>query len=103
MTPPERTADERRRALDRAQEVRRERASIRTALKSGSLDPMAALDDVRCAGARVRWFLESLPGVGAARAETLMRDLAIAPTRRLAGLSDRQRAGLTAHLRADAR
>lgn len=92
--PPVRTADERARALDRALEVRRERASLRLSLKSARTDAATVLDDERWTGVRVRWFLESLPGIGTARAETIMLDLAIAPSRRLGGLTDRQRAGL---------
>ena len=98
MTPPDRSHEERARALDAAMRVRRERADLRRALKAGTARPLATLDDDRFSGVRVRWFLESLPGIGAARAEAMMTELQIAPTRRLGGLSDRQRHALATRL-----
>lgn len=78
--------------------VRRERADLRRALKGGTASPITALDDERFRGVRVRWFLESLPGIGSSRAELMMAELQIAPTRRLGGLSARQRHALLARL-----
>lgn len=94
MTPPERSQEQRASALASAMRVRRERADLRRALKSGAARPRATLDDDRYRAVRVRWFLESLPGIGSARAESMMAELRIAPSRRLGGLSDRQRHAL---------
>lgn len=92
--PPERTDEQRRVALDRALQVRRERAQLRHDLKAARVSARATLDDDRYQGVRVRWFLESLPGIGSARAESMMAELQIADSRRLGGLSERQRAAL---------
>lgn len=96
--PPVRSEAQRAIALDAAMRVRRERADLRRDLKSGAVRPESTLDDARFTGVRVRWFLESLPGIGTARASAIMTELHIAPTRRLGGLSDRQRGALIARL-----
>ena len=89
MTVPVRTEDQ------RAMEVRHERAELRRALKSGRI---SGVDIIRSAGmsgewhgVRIRWLLESLPRIGPARADSIMRRLAVAETRRLGGITDRQR------------
>ncbi len=95
MTVPVRTEDQRASALLRAMEVRHERAELRRALKSGRI---SGVDIIRSAGmsgewhgVRIRWLLESLPRIGPARADSIMRRLAVAETRRLGGITDRQR------------
>lgn len=98
MSVPVRTPEQRTAALARAQEVRRERADLRAALKDGSADARAlvaaAESDERWHALKVAWLLQSLPGIGPARAEALMAACAIAGDRRLGGLSDRQRRAL---------
>lgn len=96
--PPERTVEQRQSALDRAMQVRRERAQLRQDLKAGRVDPLQVIDQEQYGAVRVTWFLQSLPGIGAARAATMMTELQIADSRRLGGLSDRQRAGLSSRL-----
>jgi guanylate kinase len=95
MTAPVRTPEQRASALERALEVRRERAALRVALKSGQVSGVDIVAGAVGAGAwhgvRVRWLLESLPGVGAARADSIMVRLAVPEGRRLGGLTDRQR------------
>ena len=98
MTPPDRSQEQRASALESAMRVRQERADLRRALKSGAARAVTTLDDDRYRGVRVRWFLESLPGIGSARAESMMTELQIAPSRRLGGLSDRQRHALAQRL-----
>ena len=53
------------------------------------------------AGVKVLWLLESVPGMGPVRAERLMASLAIAPSRRVQGLGERQRASLVRELRGE--
>ena len=95
MTVPVRTEEQRASALLRAMEVRRERASLRQELKSGRTSGAEVIRSAQLAvqwqRIRVRWLLESLPGIGPARADSIMRRHAIAETRRLGGLTDRQR------------
>ena len=77
--------------------MRRERAALRAALKSGQVSGVEIVEGAAGAGAgawhgvRVRWLLESLPGVGTARADSIMVRLSVPEGRRLGGLTDRQR------------
>lgn len=102
MSVPERTGEQRTAALNAALTARRDRAALRSDLKSGQVDGRALIaasqHDDRWHQVRVRWLLESLPGIGPARAERLMTTCAIAATRRLGGVSDRQREALLAEL-----
>ena len=103
MTAPVRTAEQRASALQRALEVRRSRAALRVALKSGLASGAeiveGAADAGEWKGVRVRSLLESLPGIGAARADSIMMRLSIPEGRRLGGLTDRQRIELLEALR----
>ena len=96
MAAPVRTPEQRAAALDAAMQARRLRADLRVALKSGDVDPVhivrGAGQDAHYANLRVRWLLESLPGVGPIKAEQVMERLGIAATRRVGGLNERQRA-----------
>ncbi|MDO9484808.1 MAG: integration host factor, actinobacterial type [Actinomycetota bacterium] len=96
MPAPVRTPEQRAAALEAALRTRRMRADLRVALKAGVTDPLTILDadtiNPSYASLRVRWLLESLPGIGPIRAEQLMHELGIAPTRRVGGLNDRHRA-----------
>jgi hypothetical protein len=96
VAAPVRTPEQRASALEAALVSRRFRADLRLGLKTGVQDPISIVSgpDQDCAYAniRVRWFLESLPGVGPIRAQDLMESLGIAATRRIGGLNDRQRA-----------
>ncbi len=44
------------------------------------------------------WLLECVPGIGTIRAERIMADVGIAPSRRIQGLGERQRSELAAQL-----
>lgn len=98
MTLPARTPEQRAQALDAALAARRARARLREQLKTKVRSGVDLIweseSDTTWASLRVSWVLESLPGIGPARAQALMLDCAIASTRRLGGLSPRQRAGL---------
>ncbi len=96
MPAPVRTPEQRAAALEVAMRTRTLRAELRVALKAGVTDPLTVLDadtiNPAYASLRVRWLLESLPGIGPIRAEQLMLDHGIAQTRRVGGLNARQRA-----------
>lgn len=98
VTAPIRTAEQRASALERALEVRRDRAALRAALKSGRVSGAEIVEGAAGVGAwhgvRVRWLLESLPGVGVARADSIMVRLSIPEGRKLGGLNNRQRTEL---------
>ena len=91
----------RREALEKASRMRRERGQLRVALKSGAADPLEILcrkDDI-AGRMRLYSFLTACPGIGAARARTLIRAIGTTESRRLAGLGSRQRAKLESALR----
>ena len=102
MTPPKLTDEQRAAALQKAGEVRRERAVIKQRLKRGSLSAPDALEAARnddvIAKLRVSTLLESLPGIGKVRAAQIMAQVGIAPTRRVQGLGELQRAALLVEL-----
>lgn len=98
MAVPERTDEQRRAALARAQEVRSTRASIKQMLKTGEVtlaDLLARVDDNDVvAGMPVSDVLRALPRMGPVRSRRLMERLDIAASRRLGGLGHRQRRAL---------
>lgn len=98
MALPPLTPEQRSDALHRATEARRERAAVKAALKSGSRTLGQVIAEGRTNEAigklRVSTLLESLPGVGPARAQRIMDEVRIAPSRRLRGLGANQVAAL---------
>jgi transposase len=93
LTPEQRAA-----ALEKATAARKARAELKERLKRNG----ASLADVLSAGEtddvigkmRVSAVLESMPGVGKARAAKIMERLDISPTRRVRGLGAKQRLAL---------
>jgi hypothetical protein len=95
--PPQLTADERREALEKAAQARKERAELKVSLKTGvtTLEILLDRTDEKVVGSmRVADALGSMPGVGPVRAQKIMDRLAISPTRRLRGLGEKQRQSL---------
>ncbi|MFI5052717.1 MAG: integration host factor, actinobacterial type [Acidimicrobiia bacterium] len=99
--PPALTPEQRRAALQKAAECRRQRAEIKAKLKQGSLGLDELLDqatrDDALAKLKVVSVLESLPGVGKVQARRIMVELEISQSRRLRGLGRNQRQGLLVH------
>jgi len=87
---PPLTDEQRAAALEKAAAARRARAEL-TTLKQVLDD---AENDEAVAKLKVSALLESLPGVGKARAAAVMEQLEIAPSRRVRGLGERQRQAL---------
>ena len=97
MALPNLSDEERRAALKKAAEARQARAALKKKLKSGSVSLRELLkksDDPIVGRMKVGNLLESLPGVGKARATKKMEELDISPTRRVQGLGANQRANL---------
>lgn len=94
MPVPSLTPEQRRAALEKAARARQERAAVKAKLKAGSLTLSEVLElassDEAIGKMKVSALLEALPGVGKARAKTLMDRLGIATTRRLRGLGEQQ-------------
>ncbi len=95
MALPELTAEQRQQALANATEARRRRAEVKVALKKRemSLPEVFELAEKDPAIAKMRAvdLLESLPRVGVHRAQLLMEEIGIAPSRRVRGLGRLQR------------
>lgn len=90
------TEEERRQNLDKALKARKERAEVRTKLASGEMsvdDVFRLADEGNEAVLRmpVEALIRSLPGYALSRAQKLMKRLRIAQSRRIRGLSKRQR------------
>jgi hypothetical protein len=107
MTTPARSPEERSRALEAALAARHERARLRVALKSREVSPQDVLegaqDNPMWAHLKVSWLLECLPGIGAVRADRILANAQIAPSRRIRGLGVRQRAALVAEFEREGR
>ncbi len=88
---PERSPEQRKESLELAMVARRRRAELRRDMKAGKLTLANALEDDRAQRLHVRQLLMSLPGIGSARAATIMRDAGIGDGRRVRGLGPRQR------------
>lgn len=101
MSPPRLTDDQRARARDAALRARRDRAEVRRMMRTGGLSIAELLvsDIPAHRRMRVRDALTALPAVGPVRSSQMMSQIGIAPTRRVEGLSPRQRAELIALVR----
>ena len=98
MPLPELDPEQRRKALEKAAEVRRIRAGVKDLLRTGQAtfaEVLERADGSEVLGKmKVSEVLESMPSIGKIRARRLMERLEIAPTRRLRGLGPRQREAL---------
>lgn len=92
--PPAITPEQRQAALQKAAEVRRLRAEMKSRLKMGSITfgelCQEASNNSSLGKMKVLTVLESLPGLGKVKARRLMDELGISETRRLQGLGDNQ-------------
>jgi hypothetical protein len=93
---PGRSTEQRRHALQRANQVRSDRARLKKELAAGEVGLVQILAEppacVRTA--RVRDLLVVLPKIGSVKAGRILARCGIAPSKTLAGLTDRQRAEL---------
>ncbi|KAB7758380.1 integration host factor [Mycolicibacterium mucogenicum DSM 44124] len=95
---PQLTDEQRAAALEKAAAARRARAELKDRLKRGGTNLKQVLTDAETdevlGKMKVSALLEALPKVGKVKAQEIMTELEIAPTRRLRGLGDRQRKAL---------
>lgn len=97
MPLPTLTDEQRKLALEKAAAARKARAEIKQRLKGGTLTLSQMLTqqgDDNIGKMKVSAVLEALPGVGKVRAKKIMERLEIAPTRRIRGLGEKQKAAL---------
>ena len=98
MALPQLTPEQLAAALEKAAQARKARAELKEKLKKGETDLQAVLkkadEDEILGKMKVSALLEALPKVGKVKAQEIMKELEIAPTRRLRGLGERQRRAL---------
>lgn len=85
------TEEQRRDALALSAKTRADRAALKRDLKAGKVTLAEALDDPRALRIPIRQLLMSLPGIGSAKADMIMKAAGIAPNRRVKGVGIRQR------------
>lgn len=97
MALPQLSTSERQAALKKALEVRRQRAEIRIKLKNGSMglsEVLGKAEDKVVGRMKVSSVLESMPGLGKVRSNSILSELGISASRRVKGLGVRQRDAL---------
>ncbi|MEJ4112458.1 integration host factor, actinobacterial type [Corynebacterium kroppenstedtii] len=98
MALPQLTPEQRAAALEKAAQARKARAELKEKLKKGDTNLQVVLkkadQDEILGKMKVSALLEALPKVGKVKAQEIMKELEIAPTRRLRGLGERQRRAL---------
>ena len=73
------------------------RAALKREIADGSLSVPEALDRSEARRIRVRDLIQSVRGIGPAKAERIMVEIGIADNRRVAGLGSRQREALESY------
>ncbi|MGB9866757.1 MAG: integration host factor, actinobacterial type [Bacillota bacterium] len=98
MALPVLSLDEKKEALQKAQEMRKKRSELRNALKKGeiSLAEVLMSNDEVTGRMRVSYLLRSLPRVGKVKAQKIMQEIGIDEARRIQGLGKRQKEALIA-------
>jgi hypothetical protein len=98
---PERSKDQRMRALRKANDIRSQRAQLKRDLKAGKkkietllLDPPEYV-----LSAKTFDMLLAVPKLGRVKANRILGQCRISPSKTIGGLSERQRGELVAHLR----
>ena len=87
---------ERAHALELAMKARKRRAVLKARMKSGELAFTDALNEEDAKRIEVVSLLKCVPGIGASKAEFIMRLYRISKSRRVGGLGIRQREALVA-------
>lgn len=99
MPLPTLTDEQRKEALAKAAEARRQRAELKDKLKRSETslqDVLSSQGNEVVGKMKVSSVLEALPGVGKVRARKIMERLEISSTRRVRGLGAKQREALLA-------
>ncbi len=86
--------------LIRANKIRSERSKLKLAIKAGEVDPVDVLLEppMEAEGMVVYEFLRSLPLVGKAKAEHVLRCSHVAATRPLSSLTERERLNIASRM-----
>jgi hypothetical protein len=98
---PERTHEQRMRALGRANEIRSKRAQLKRDLKGGKVKVEALLLDPPdyVMSAKAFDMILAVPKYGRVKANKILQQCRISPSKTIGGLSERQRGELVSYLR----
>ena len=98
---PERTHEQRLRALRRANEIRSRRAKLKRDLKAGKVKVEVILRDPPdyVMSAKAFDMIMAVPKYGRVKANKVLTQCRISPSKTIGGLSERQRAELVQFLR----
>jgi S13-like protein len=98
---PERTHDQRMKALRRANEIRTARAQLKRDLKAGKVKVEKLLIDPPeyVLSAKAFDMIIAVPKYGRVKANKILSQCRISPSKTIGGLSERQRGELVAFLR----
>jgi hypothetical protein len=98
---PERTHEQRLRALRRANEIRTRRAQLKRDLKAGKVKVEQLLADPPdyLMSAKAFDMIIAVPKYGRVKANKILTQCRISPSKTIGGLSERQRGELVAYLR----
>lgn len=96
VTTFERTHAQRMEALLKANEIRVHMANERKRLKAGTTTLDDVLGDPRCGSMYVAQALQAIPRFGPGKADRVMRRAGVSPSKRIGGLTDRQRTAIIA-------
>jgi hypothetical protein len=98
---PERTHEQRMRALRRANEIRSARAQLKRDLKAGKARIEQLLSDPPeyVLSAKAFDMIVAVPKYGRVKANKILNQCRISPSKTIGGLSERQRGELVAFLR----
>jgi hypothetical protein len=98
---PERTHEQRMRALRRANEIRSRRAKLKRDLKAGTVKVESLLRDppAYVLSAKAFDMILAVPKYGRVKANKILTQCRISPSKTIGGLSARQRGELVSQLR----
>ena len=93
---PTLTPEQREQALKKATEARSARSAALAEIRAGKLDPAQVLETPGVLQrAKVRQVLLAVPGIGPVKADGLLAQAKVDPSRRVGGLGANQRKALT--------
>lgn len=97
---PERSLDQRRQALKRANEIRTLRAKLKKDLKAGRVQILNLVQEPPqyLHTAKVYDMLLAVPKFGRVKANRVLKTCRVSPSKTFAGLSERQRDEIISHL-----
>lgn len=101
LSPPARSVEQRRLALELANQVRCRRAALKIEMKRRQADPLRVLlaPEREIETMKVYELLLAVPGIGQVKASAMLRRTGVSPSKTIAGLSIRQRDALAGELR----